>query len=98
VPAEAVTIVDRRDRERYEIELDGAPAGLLVYSLDAAAGVITHRHSEIDPAFGGRGLGSRLVRFALDDARERGLKVNPLCPFVGEVITRHPEYSDLLAR
>jgi hypothetical protein len=98
VPAESVTVADRPDRRRYEIELDGRPAGLLSYRLDETAGVITHRHTEIDPAFGGHGLGSKLVRFALDDARERGLKVKPVCSFVSEFIARHPEYSSLVSR
>jgi uncharacterized protein len=98
VPGEPVTVVDRPDRRRYEIEVDGARAGLLSYRLDETAGVITHRHTEIDPAYGGRGLGSRLVRYALDDARRRRLAVTPVCPFVADFIQRHPEYSDLVSR
>jgi uncharacterized protein len=98
VPNERVTIADRHDRRRYEIELDGELVGMLTYKLDAAAGVITHRHTEIDPASGGQGLGSQLVRFALDDARARGFAVRPLCPFVAAFIDRHPEYSDLVKR
>lgn len=46
----------------------------------------------------GRGIGTRLVLHALEDARERGLRVVPSCPFVGEVVERHPEYADLLTR
>jgi hypothetical protein len=98
VPSERAAVADRPDRRRYEIELEGELAGFLTYGLDDGAGVITHRHTEIDPAFGGRGLGSQLVRFALDDARDRGLAVKPLCPFVSAFIERHPEYSELLAR
>ena len=91
-----VAVAERPERRRYEIELDGELVGFLSYRLDA--GVITHRHTEIDPAHGGRGLGSRLVRFALDDARARGLAVRPQCPFVAALIDRHPEYADLVAR
>jgi hypothetical protein len=75
--------------------LDGQPVGLLSYRL--AGGVITHRHTEIDPSVGGRGLGSALVRFALDDARARGLTVKPQCPFVAAFIVRHPQYAGLVA-
>jgi len=95
-PGERVEIVDRPDRHRYEVEVDGEPAGLLTYRL--SGGVITHRHTEIDPAYRGRGLGAQLARFALDDARARGLTVKPLCPFVAAFIERHPEYADLVAR
>jgi uncharacterized protein len=91
-----VEVADRPDRSRYEIELDGQPVGLLSYRL--AGGMINHRHTEIDPSVGGRGLGSALVRFALDDARARGLTVQPQCPFVAAFIVRHPQYAGLVAR
>ncbi|MFZ0384274.1 MAG: GNAT family N-acetyltransferase [Solirubrobacteraceae bacterium] len=93
-PDQRVTIVDRPDRDQYEIELDGRRVGLLAYRV--ADGAITHSHTEIDPSVGGRGLGSALVRFALDDARARGLTVMPRCPFVAAFIERHPDYEDLV--
>lgn len=98
MPSDEVTVADRPDRGRYELELDGELVGVLTYRLDAAGGVITHRHTEVQPARGRRGLGSELVRFALDDVRARGLTVCPQCPFVGAFIDRHPEYADLVAR
>jgi predicted GNAT family acetyltransferase len=94
-PDQRITVADRPDRSRYEIELDGERVGRLTYGL--ADGVITHRHTEVDPSVGGRGLGSALVRFALDDARARGLTVIPRCPFVAAFIVRHPEYEELVA-
>lgn len=58
--------------------------------------LITFTHTEIDPAFEGQGLGSKLVRFALDDVREHGdRKVLPLCPFVLGWMAKHPDYQDL---
>jgi predicted GNAT family acetyltransferase len=94
-PDQPISVADRPDRDRYEIELDGERIGLLSYRL--AGPTITHRHTEIDPSVGGRGLGSALARFALDDARRRGLTVIPRCPFVAAFIVRHPEYEDLVA-
>jgi predicted GNAT family acetyltransferase len=90
-----ITVTDRPDRDRYELALDDARVGLLTYRLQRS--VITLRHTEIDPSVGGRGLGSSLVRFALDDARSRGLTVIPRCPFVAAFIVRYPEYEDLVA-
>lgn len=90
-----ITVADHPARGQYEIELDGEPVGRLTY--DVADGVITYRHTEIDPSAGGRGLGAALVRFALDDARRRGLSVVPRCPFAAAFIVRHPEYEDLVA-
>jgi uncharacterized protein len=36
------------------------------------------------------------VQGTLDDLRARGLALVPLCPFVADFITRHPEYADLV--
>jgi predicted GNAT family acetyltransferase len=64
------------------------------YQLDP--GTITLIHTEIDEAYEGKGLGSVLVRHVLDDARERGLAVLPVCPFVRGWISRHEDYLDLV--
>jgi predicted GNAT family acetyltransferase len=53
-------------------------------------------HTEVAPELEGRGFGSALVGHALDEARERGLRVVPLCPFVDAFIRRHPAYADLV--
>jgi uncharacterized protein len=94
-PDQSTTVADRPDHEQYEIECDGERVGRLTYRL--AGGMITFRHTEIDPSVGGRGLGSALVRFALDDARARALTVIPACPFVAAFIVAHPQYEDLVA-
>ncbi|MFE3461745.1 GNAT family N-acetyltransferase [Nocardiopsis aegyptia] len=87
-------VVDARDRRRYEITADGKMAGFAEYILTDE--LVTFTHTEIDPAFEGRGLGGALVRAALDDVRSRGLKVLPLCPFVKGWIQRHRDYADLV--
>jgi len=54
-------------------------------------------HTEVDPSFAGRGVGQRLVQWALDNIRGRGLKVTPICPFTAAFIERHPAYADLVS-
>jgi len=76
------------------IRVDGELAGFLQYQL--RPGLIELVHTEIDEEFEGRGLGSRLISFALDDARERGLAVLPFCPFVNDYIRRHRQYASLV--
>lgn len=87
-------IVDDPDRRRYELTVDGEPAGFVQYSLDG--GVITFIHTEVKPAFGGRGFGRRLSKWVLDDARGRALRVRPVCPLIAAYIRSHPEYQDLV--
>ncbi|MDX1628217.1 MAG: GNAT family N-acetyltransferase [Fulvivirga sp.] len=42
-----------------------------------------------------RGVGSALVKHALQFAKQSGLKVKPSCPFVADFIEDHPEYQDI---
>lgn len=92
--AAQITVADSGDRERYEIRVDGRLAGFVKYRLQPSS--IELVHTEINDEFEGRGLGSRLISFALDNARERGLAVLPICPFVNDYIQRHHQYVDLV--
>jgi predicted GNAT family acetyltransferase len=90
------TVTDAPERSRFEIHVDGRLAGFAQYRLKGAD-LLVFTHTEIDDAYGGRGLGSVLVRAALDSARSRGLPVRPDCPFVRAYIARHPDdYLDLV--
>ena len=89
-----VDVRDNTEKHRFEIFLGGGLAGFATYEL--RPGALAVMHTEIDPAFESRGLGSTLARAALDSARERGLAVVPYCPFTNEFIKRHNEYVDLV--
>jgi uncharacterized protein len=85
---------DNPARHRYEITVGGDLAGFTVYEL--RPDVIAFMHTEIGDEWGGRGLGSTLVRCTLDDVRSRGLAVLPYCPFVRSWLERHEDYVDLV--
>jgi uncharacterized protein len=89
-----VTVERRADEGRYVLLVGGEHAGELVFR-DRGGGVLAFLHTEVDPARQRRGLGSALVRAALEDARERGLQIVPVCPFVEAYVDDHPEYADL---
>jgi predicted GNAT family acetyltransferase len=78
---------------RFELDADGHTA-LAYYRMEP--GVITFVHTEVPQELSGRGIGSRLVRGALDQVRVLGLKVVPTCPFVSAYMGKHPEFNDLL--
>ena len=89
-----VRIWDDEENHRYALEVDGQPAGMAVYHLRGGRHFFVH--TEVDDAFSGRGLGTRLVKHALDDVRAAGGSVVPLCPLFAAYIERHPEYDDLV--
>ena len=89
------TVRDNPEKNRYEIFKGEGLAGFSEYKL--TPGKIAFTHTEVDPAFNGRGLARVLVTEALDDARRRGLAVLPFCAYVRKVIASSPErYLDLV--
>jgi predicted GNAT family acetyltransferase len=90
-----VSVRDNPDESRFEAYVDGRLAGFSAYQV--SDGVITFTHTEVNDSFEGQGVGSTLVRAALDQVRaDTALRVRPLCPFVRDWIDSHPDYQDLL--
>ena len=92
--SDAPAVTDNPDEHRYEARVGGILAGFARYVR--RGGRTFFVHTEIDPSFGGRGIGSQLVRGALDAERAAGTPIVPLCPFVRSYIDKHPEYADLV--
>ncbi|HEX4893127.1 MAG TPA: GNAT family N-acetyltransferase [Hyphomicrobiaceae bacterium] len=84
------TVVDNKERERFEMTVEG---GVAFVSYRRAPGVITLYHAEVPPELEGRGLGSQLAKATLDAIRAEGLKVVPRCSFIAAFMRRHPEYA-----
>jgi hypothetical protein len=80
---------------RIEIERDGKVA-YLEYSL--GGNVLELIHTEVPKELRNMGLASALAERALNWAREENYKVDVICPFVREYITKHPEYADLVMK
>lgn len=89
-----LVVQDNPQELRYEALRDGALVGLIRYRTEP--GVVVLVHTEVEEAVEGTGVGSQLVRGALDDIRARGLRLVPVCPFVAAYLRRHPEYADLV--
>lgn len=87
----ATIVTDNPEAQRFEAHVDGRLAGFAEYQLTDALMVFTH--TEVDPAFEGKGVGSDIARFALDHLRADGTRqALPVCPFITGWIQRHPEY------
>jgi uncharacterized protein len=84
---------DNAALHRFELEVDGHTA---VSYYRPSPGVITFTHTEVPPELGGRGIGSTLLKGALELVRAQGLKVVSQCPFVTAYLGKHPEFNDLV--
>jgi hypothetical protein len=91
------TVNDAPERSRYELVDDaGEVLGHVRYRHNGD--VLDLLHTEIDDGHEGEGLGGTLARGVLDDARGRGLRIRPTCPFIAGWIEKHPDYADLVTR
>jgi predicted GNAT family acetyltransferase len=90
-----IAVRDNPDQHRYEARIGGVLAGFAVYEL--SDDTITFVHTEVDTKFEGKGVGSAIARYALDDVKSQGGRsVVPLCAFIRAWIGKHPEYQSLV--
>lgn len=87
------TFRDNEARNRFELDVDGTIA-FVVYRK--SPGAITLVHTEVPPELGGRGIGSKLARAALDAVRALGRTLSVECEFIQGFMSKHPQYNDLL--
>ena len=87
--------VDNADLHRFELRAGEEVLGFIDYQRATHAIVLVH--TEVDEAHSGKGYAATLARSALEDARSRGLRVVPTCPYVASYLRKHPEYADLVS-
>lgn len=87
-------VTDNTASGRFERVEDGLMA-FADYRI--SDGVMVLPHVEADPGLRGKGTAGRLMEGVMEVARERGLKVLPVCGYAVAYIQRHPEHQDLLA-
>jgi predicted GNAT family acetyltransferase len=80
--------------QQYEAHID---RHLAVAEYRITGNTITFTHTEVPSSLRGRGIASKLIQTALEDARAEELMVVPLCSFVAGYIRKHPEYMPLLS-
>lgn len=89
-----MTVHDNPDRHRFEIDLGDGQFAFAEYTMPE--GKIMFTHTEVPESHEGRGLGTALIEAGLAAARDRGLKVIPICPFFAAYMRKHAEVQDLL--
>jgi predicted GNAT family acetyltransferase len=92
--SEAQVVRDNPDRNQFEIELGDGEFAYAKYNL--LPGAIRFYHTVVPESHGGQGLGTALIKAGLAAARQRGLKVIPICPFFRAYLKKHPDEQDLV--
>ncbi|MBL4539508.1 GNAT family N-acetyltransferase [Oceanicaulis sp. 350] len=91
------TITEERSQTkgRYVATAAGKPEAELTYSI-ANDHMIIIDHTGVPDEWRGMGVGKALVQRAVEDARERGVQIIPLCPFAKAQINKTPDWHDVL--
>lgn len=87
-------IVDNPGESRYRAFLGDVDVAYSEYETGPNRIIFTH--TVVKPEHEGRGVGSRLAKFAIEDARTRGLRITPICPFIRAYLRRHREYDSIV--
>jgi len=53
-------------------------------------------HTEVSEKLKGKGAGKQLVTASVEYARNKGIKILPLCPFAKSVFDKTPDFNDVL--
>lgn len=88
-----IAVTNNTQLHRFEAVIDGLLSEVAYRQFDDT---ITFLHTEVPVELEGKGIAKALAKAALDHARDNGLKVVPLCPFIAAYIKRHPEYQPLV--
>lgn len=81
---------------QFETTIDGQVA-YAAYDLEDPDRIV-FTHTIVPDELSGRGIAGEIVKYGLDHARAKNLRVVPQCSYVEAYIKRHKEYEDLLAR
>lgn len=81
-------------KARFYMEENGVRIANLEY-VYAGTDKFIIEHTEVNETHEGKGLGKLLVKAAVDFAREKNLKIIPLCPYANAAFKKTPEYIDV---
>jgi predicted GNAT family acetyltransferase len=94
ISVDDLEVTDNPDAGRFEVRV-GNDVAFVTYAKRGST--IAYLHTEVPMSLEGHGIAGKLAKRALEYARENGLDVVPICPYLSAYISRHPEYDDLVA-
>lgn len=92
-----IQIVENETKGYAIAKEDGKTAGKMTYSIPSSAFIIID-HTEVDATFEGRGVGKQLLYKVVEMAREKKVKILPLCPFASAMFKKLDDIQDVLKK
>lgn len=89
-------IIKEQDSKGFAIASeDNQRAGVMTYSIPGSDFIIID-HTEVEPAFNGKGVGKQLLYKIVEMAREKNIKILPMCPFANAMFKKLSDIQDVL--
>ena len=95
IKLEDIEVTHNEDASRFETVIDGQ-LSKLDYTINGDTIVMTH--VGVNPAHRGNGVAAKITQIALEYAKEKSLRVIPMCSYVGAYIRRNKQYMELTRR
>jgi predicted GNAT family acetyltransferase len=92
---ETVNLEFNEKNGNFNITTEGRKIALMTFVFAGPDKIIID-HTEVSPAFNGKGLGKKLVEKAVEVAREKNWTIVPLCPFAKKTFDKNPQFNDVL--
>ncbi|PWH81270.1 GNAT family N-acetyltransferase [Brumimicrobium oceani] len=92
-----ISIRERENKGFAIAEEDDKKAGMMTYSIPEGNFIIID-HTEVDPTFKGKGVGKKLLMRIVEMAREKEIKILPLCPFASAMFKKLEDIQDVLKK
>jgi predicted GNAT family acetyltransferase len=88
-------ITDNTQELRFETPVGN---GLAFIAYRWEHGKLALMHTEVPEEAEGKGIASKLAKFAFEQAKQQQRKVLVFCPYISSYLMRHPEYSELVEK
>lgn len=92
---EEVQLESNGSKGYFYVSVDGKQEGKMTFVFAGNDKIIID-HTEVNPGNNGKGYGKKMVTKAVEYAREKNIKIIPLCPFAKKVFDKTPEFRDVL--
>ncbi len=92
---EDVQLIINENKGAFYIEVNEKQEAMMTFVFAGEDKIIID-HTEVNSGNEGKGFGKKMVNKAVEFAREKGIKILPLCPFAKSVFDKTPEFSDVL--